>query len=233
MGISQKTPFSNSINSFVNRKISDNQQTLGQALPCHVVAIKDNMVTVNFDVLNIVNSKELTLPPVTCPIAESKYVRLPIQIGDQGFCVPANARLGEITGLGLGKAPLVQPSNLGSLVFVPISNTNWEKVDNNALNLSGLNGVVLRDSENKCTLTLLPTGITIKIGATTFVLNNNSVNITSPTVTVNGNLQVNGTITSTGVISTPTNIFVGNIGLATHIHGGVQRGGFYTDPAHF
>lgn len=229
MGISQKTPFSNSINAFANRKINDNQQSLGQALPCHVVAIKDNMVTVNFDVL----AGQLTFPPVTCSIAESKYVRLPIQIGDQGFCITANARLGEITGLGLGKAPLIQPSNLGGLVFVPISNTNWENVDNNALNLSGLNGVVMKDTGNKCTLTLLPTGVNIKIGTTIFNITGNAVNITATTVTINGKLQVNGTITSTDVISTPTNVFVGNIGLATHIHGGVTRGGFYTDTAHF
>lgn len=229
MGISQKTPFSNSINSFVNRKLNDSQQRLGQVLPCHIVAIKDNMVTVNFDVLN----GKLTIPPVTCPVAESKYVRLPLQVGDQGICIAADARLGELSGQGAGKAPLVQPSNLGALVFVPISNTNWEKVDNNAANISGLNGVVLRDSGNKCSLTLTPAGVTIKVGNVTFTIGANGLTVTGGAMTVNANIQLNGSLTATNNISTPTNVFVGNIGLATHIHGGVQRGGFYTDPAHY
>lgn len=211
MGISQKAPFANSINSFVNRKIKDNQQSLGQALPCHVVAIKDNMVTVNFDVL----PGNLTIPPVTCPVAESKYMRLPIQINDKGICISANARLGELSGLGLGKAPLVQPSNLGALVFVPISDTKWEKIDNNAANISGLNGVVLRDSNNKCILTLNTTGVYVTIGNVTF-------RVTAAGVVVIGNLQV------TGSISADT-ISAQGIGLTTHLHGGVQRGGGVTD----
>ena len=229
MGISQKTPFSNSINSFVDRKINDNQQRLGQVLPCHIVAIKDNMVTVNFDV----NAGNLTIPPVTCPVAESKYMRLPLQIGDKGICISADARLGELSGLGQGKAPLVQPSNLGALVFVPISDTKWENIDNNAANISGLNGVVLRDSTNKCTLTLTPTGVVIKVGNVTFAIGANGLTVTGGAMTVNANIQLNGSLTATNNISTPTNVFVGNIGLATHIHGGVQRGGFYTDSAHF
>jgi hypothetical protein len=214
MGISQKTPFGISVNNFTNRKIADFQQGLGQALPCHVVKVEGAIVTVNFDVLTDVNGVQLTIPPVTCPIAESAYVRLPVQVNDTGICVPANARLGGISGLGLGKAPLAQPSNLGSLVFVPIGSKNWAKtdpVDPNALNLNGKNGVVIRDTGNKCVITLTPTGVVTTIGGTTFTINGtgltatngastivmdaNSINFTSPVINLNGVIGLNGPFT--------------------------------------
>ena len=214
MGISQKTPFAVSLIDFVNKKLGDFQQGLGQTLPCHVVKVDGAIVTVNFDVLDTLNGTPLTLPPVTCPIAESAYVRLPVQVNDTGICVPANARLGGISGLGVGKAPLIQPSNLGALVFIPIGSKNWAKtdpVDPNALNLNGKNGVVIRDRGNKCVITLTPTGVVTTIGGTTFVINgtevtatngastlhltDRSIDLTSPVINLNGVIGLNGPFT--------------------------------------
>jgi glycolate oxidase len=45
------------------------------------------------------------------------------QLARYGICLSADVRLGGITGLGLGKAPLEQTANLGALVFLPIGNT--------------------------------------------------------------------------------------------------------------
>jgi hypothetical protein len=216
MGISQKTPFGISINNFVNRKIADFQQGLGQALPCHVIKVEGAIVTVSFDVLDTVNGVEITIPSITCPIAESAYVRLPVQVNDTGICVPANARLGAISGLGetTKPAPLTQPSNLGALVFVPIGSKNWAKtdpVDPDALNLNGKNGVVLRDRTNACVMTLTPTGVVTTIGGTTFTINGtgvtatngastivmdaSSINFTSPVINLNGVIGLNGPFT--------------------------------------
>lgn len=50
----------------------------------------------------------------------------------------------------------------------------------------------------------------------------NGITLTTPTLTQNGNLQVNGTITASGDV-------VGNgISLDNHVHGGVQSGGSIT-----
>lgn len=49
-----------------------------------------------------------------------------------------------------------------------------------------------------------------------------NVNITSPTITLNGNLQVNGRITSTGDVK------AGDISLESHKHSGVESGGSTT-----
>ena len=230
MGISQKTPFGISVNNFTNRKIADFQQGLGQALPCHVVKVEGAIVTVNFEVLTDVNGVQITLPPVICPIAESAYVRLPVQINDTGICVPANTRLGGISGLGetTSPAPLVQPSNLGSLVFVPIGSKNWattDPVDPNALNLNGKNGVVLRDRTNACVMTLTPTGVVTTIGGTTFTINGTSVtavngastiymdadsiDFTSPNINLNGNIGLNGPFVQTNTALGTTGYIIG------------------------
>lgn len=230
MGISQKTPFGISVNNFTNRKIADFQQGLGQALPCHVVKVEGAIVTVNFDVLDTVNGIPVTLPPVTCPIAESAYVRLPVQINDTGICVSANARLGGVSGLGetINPAPLTQPSNLGALVFVPIGSKNWattDPVDPNALNLNGKNGVVLRDRTNACVMTLTPTGVVTTIGGTTFTINGTSVtavngastiymdadsiDFTSPNINLNGNIGLNGPFVQTNTALGTTGYIIG------------------------
>jgi hypothetical protein len=211
MGISQKSPFAKSINSFVDRKLSDYQQGLGQVLPCRVTKVDGAIVTVNFEILP---DSKLTIPPVTCPIAESAYVRLPIQEGDYGIVMAADTRLGGVSGLGQGKAPLTHPSTLGALVFVPIGNKNWATtypVDPNALNLNGKNGVVIRDRGNKCVITLTPTGVVTTIGGTTFTINGtevtatngastihmnaNSIDFTSPQINLNGVIGLNGPFT--------------------------------------
>lgn len=187
----QKTPFAQSINNFTQRKIDDSLNQLGRAWPCSVSKVSGAIVTVVFEV---VSPDGVTLPSVTCPIAESTYVRLPVQVGDYGVVIPANTRLGGITGLGAGLADLVEPTNLGGLVFVPIGNLNWSTVDANAVNVNGPNGVVLRDTDNHCTFTLTPSGTTEVIGSTTITVTGSAT-----TINVNGYTIV---VNSTGVTTT-------------------------------
>jgi len=195
MSNGQKRPLSRTLNEFVDSSIATANNKLGLVLPCRVTEVNGAIVTVNFEI----EAGNQTFAPVTCPIAESTYVRLPVQVGDFGICVPADVRLGGISGLGLGKAPLGNPSNLGGLVFVPIGNKNWEAVDPNAVNINAPNGAVIRDDGNNCTITLTPTGITIVRGSTNIVINDSGVTIDNPNtgVTINGNLTVNGLITGT------------------------------------
>lgn len=56
------------------------------------------------------------------------------------------------------------------------------------------------------------------------------VTITAPTVTINGNVEVDGDITATGTITGDTDVIGGGKSLKTHTHGGVQTGGGTTGP---
>jgi len=209
MSAEQKTPFAVSISNLIQGKMDENQQSFGFQLPCRVIAVNGSIVTVNFE---IDTGGEFTFPPVTCPIAQSTYVRLPVQVGDFGLCIAADARLGGITGLGKGLAPLGLPFNLGALVYLPIGNINWSSVDPNAVNINAPNGVVLRDTNNNCTVTLTPSGVTVAIGSTSLVVDNTGV-------TVNGKFTVNGDVATTGAL-TNNGKSVGS----THKHSGVQSG---------
>lgn len=131
-----KTPFSLTMNTFAQRKIDDQAQRTGQALPCTVVAVNWPSVVVTFE---IIQDSGYTIPQVEMPVAMSTYVKIPIQIGDAGLAIPADARLGGISGLGVGQAPLTLPSNLGALVFLPISNAHWSTPNPSSLVLSSPN----------------------------------------------------------------------------------------------
>jgi len=208
MSIGQKRPFARTINEFVDNSIDEANQSYGLVLPCRVIAVNGAIVTVNFE---ITNGKQ-TFPPITCPIAESTYIRLPVQINDFGIVISANTRLGGITGMGDGKPRLSNPSNLGGMVFVPIGNVNWSSVDPNAVNINAPNGVVLRDTNNNCTVTLTPSGVTVAIGSTSLIVN-------STGVTVNGKFTVNGDVATTGALTNNGK----NVG-STHKHSGVTSG---------
>jgi len=228
MSAGQKTPFSVSMNNFVKQKVGDNQNIQGLILPCTVIAVEGSMVTVNFELL----PSEFTFPQVTCPIAEPQYIRMPIQVGDTGVCISASTRLGGISGLGKGKAPLSNPSNLGGLIFVPIGNTNWFSVNPDILFMYGTGGVELTTINRDCSLILNSSGITIN-------LNGGNLNINNGNVTIQDNLTVQGTITGEdgfnisggggGTVNITGTIFNNgkNIG-STHEHSGVQTGGSNT-----
>jgi hypothetical protein len=251
MSSAQKTPYAYAINNFASNKIAGNNQRQGQSWPCHVTAVQGQIVTCKFD-LEV--PEGITLPPVTCPVATSVYIRLPVQVGDKGFLISADTRLGIATGLGTGLSEMNLPTNMGALVYVPIGNTGWSAVDPNALNLNAPNGVVLRDTNNQCTYTQTPTGITIAVGGTTITVDGSTVNITTssavnmtvPNVNIDGNLNVTGLITGQGgfnisggsttaqvtgnvdIIGTLTNNGK-NVG-STHTHTGVQSGGGTSGP---
>jgi len=171
-----KTPFAQTMNTFAQRKVQDNLQQQGQILPCSVVAVLHNCtaVTVAFQVDQ---SLGYTIPQVTMPVAISQYVRIPIQVGDTGIALSASTRLGGISGLGSGLAPLNTPSNLGALVFMPISNIGWSSIDSTA--------VVITSAHGESVVTISDTQVSLVQGSTSIVLSGGNVNI-------NGTLIING-----------------------------------------
>ena len=216
-----KLPLQASLNTFADNKISSGYQLQGKQLPCKVTEIDNGFVTVSFQISDPIFD---TLPQVKVPIAMSEYVRLPIQVGDSGFCIAADARLGAITGqgnYGLGNVNLDTPGNLSALVFVPLSNVLWQSVNENLLVLYGPEGVYIQDVANQVNILLNDAGITINGNIT---LQGN--------IQMLGNLAVNGKITATQDV-VAGNGTLGSTSLLNHVHGGVQNGtGNTTPPVH-
>ena len=208
---SQKIPLAVSLANFTEQSVQEGLSGLGQVYPCTVKSVGvdgagNTVVTVNFEV-NPVSSTgtKITLPPVTMPIAESSYIRLPVQVGDTGIAVSASVRLGGITGLGTGLAPLSPASNLGALVFMPISKSTWDTLDLNAVVINAPNGAIVRTVNGNAIVTISENQIELAFGSNNIIINGSNI-------TINGNLQVNGTINSTGDIS------AGSVTMQTHTH---------------
>src|ERR1700744_2589235 len=136
----QKTPLVNSLNRFAESKTADSQQQTGKSLPCSVVSVvSSGVVVVKFEIQS--SALGATLPNVMIPVAWPEYIRYPVQVGDTGMCVTADAYLGGVSGIGGGVAGLVQQGNLAALSFQPLGNTNWKASPNpNAVVVYGVNG---------------------------------------------------------------------------------------------
>jgi hypothetical protein len=200
----QKTPLARSLNDFAAGRAQNAIQRLGKVLPCSVVKVAGAIVTVKFEV----REAPFTLPHATMPVFGPEYIRYPIQVGDKGMAVAADAYLGEMSGLGVGSADLSQRANLSQLVFLPHGHAKWFPVDGNAVVLYGPNGVVLRDQFGSCTLTLTPHSIDV-VAPT-------EVKLDSPNVIATENLSVgngaSGVFTSaTGQVITVQDGIVTNI----------------------
>lgn len=143
-------------------------ENLGRALPCRVVKVSGSIVTVAFEV----NAAPYTLPNITIPKAESPWIRMPTQVGDKGVTMPADAYLGGVSGLGGGVATLTRPGNLSALVFVPISNSGSPPLDQNAAQVQGPNGAIIRTTEGTTSQIVTDTtGTTVTFGDSTVVVN--------------------------------------------------------------
>jgi hypothetical protein len=224
MSIDQKIPLTQSMNLFTDRKIQDAFLANGRQFPCHVVSAAGSIVTVAFDI----TLPNQTLPNITVPVFGPQYIRYPLQAGDAGMVVAADASIAFAAGLSQGKG---QPDstnwgNLAQLVFLPIGNQNWFSVDGNILFMYGPNGVELTTKNRDCTLLLTSSGIVINLNGGNLTVNNGNV-------TMAGNLTVDGSITGLNgmaITGTATNNGT-NIG-STHVHGGVQSGSSNTATPH-
>ncbi|HGV9242588.1 TPA: hypothetical protein ACNOH8_003984 [Klebsiella aerogenes] len=174
MTISQRLNFAKSMNNFAEVKIAEAMELVGKVLPATVVSQSGKMITVSFSLANI----PFTLPQVTIPLFGPEYVRYPMQPGDRGIVIPADTYIGGMSGLGGGVADLTQPTNLSALVYLPISNTEWQGVDGQVVTVYGPEGVTLRDSGSNTTFLLKPDSIAIStpdsfmvtVGGTVFSL---------------------------------------------------------------
>lgn len=174
MSIDQKLNFGRSMNSFAEKKVADALQSAGKVLPCSVIKQSGKMITVSFELHNT----PYIFPQVTVPLFGPEYIRYPMQPGDKGIVIPADTYLGGVSGQGGGVADLTPPANLSALVFLPISNTEWQDVDPEVVTVYGPEGVTLRDAGSNTTFLLKPNSIaistpdsfTVTVGGTVFSL---------------------------------------------------------------
>lgn len=194
-----KNPLGTSLNAVAQKRAADAMQRQGKSLPARVESVvSSGIVTVSFSV----NAAPFTLPQVTIPIAGSEYVRLPIQVGDKGMVIAADARLGGVSGLGGGTPDLTQPGNLTALAFVWLGSTGWSETDDpQALVLYGPNGAVIRTTDGMSKVTVDSAGV---------VVDGDQVTINAARIDLNGDVYINGQR------------------YTLHKHSGVQTGGGQT-----
>lgn len=160
MSEGQKFPFIRAINNVVQNGAEDQAMLNGRSLPCHVVSVSGQIVTVQFDML----PDGVQYPQVTIPIATFTYIRYPIQKGDKGVTVAADVSLRGVSGLGTGIADRSFSFSLVPLFFVPLSNAGWSEEDPNKIVLYGPDGAILKTESGGGSVTVTDDDITINAG---------------------------------------------------------------------
>lgn len=193
----EKTPLAASLNRIAQQNAATAIQQFGKALPCSVVAVVGQIVTVKFEV----NSGTTTIPQVTMPIATCAYDWLPVQVGDTGVTMPSDVYIGGVSGLGGGVASLTQRANLSALVFVPVSNKSWSVSNPNQRVVQGPAGVLLQNTAGTSTIDITDTGITISFGGHSVVINSGGVIIDGKTFLTHQHTGVQIGNSDTGMVA--------------------------------
>ena len=203
---SRKLLFQQNLAGIIDNQIASAKQGAGYELPCIVKEISADglFVTVDFAVAQ----GQFPLPTITIPIAESEYVRLPIQVGTVGVTKKIDVNIQNISGQADGVAGYTNYGNLDAvLCFVPISNSKLFPTtpDKNALWLYGPSGVKIQDLQidgdgnqvSHASITLTTSGIVIAFGSSA------SITLNSSGITMTGTIKLDGITWATHVHSDP------------------------------
>lgn len=221
MSNAQKTPFISTLSEMMKESDRSQAELKGRELPCHVVAVMGQIVTVQFEML----PEGINFPQVTIPVATFPYIRYPIQVGDRGVTVAADVSLRGISGLGTGMASLSYSMSLTPLFFVPIANTDWSKEDPNKIVLYGPDGAILKTEDGASSVTVEPGKATVKADAIYLEAANiylkGTVHVTGAIV------QDEGEVSLIGPLAVQNEAVVNGVSISTHSHNvsGVQGGG--------
>lgn len=227
MSNGQKFPFLKALNNAIQTANQDRAAIEGRSLPCHVVGVDGQIVTVQFDML----PDGTQYPQVTLPIATFEYIRYPVQTGDKGVTVAADVSLRGISGLGTGIASRSLTLSLVPLFFVPLSNAGWTKEDPNKIVLYGPDGAILKTADAASSITVEPGKITEKADA--IYLTAKDIYLGGGTIHLNGPIvQDAGEMSDTsakfiGPMNVENDVVAGGISLMIHPHDvkNVQSGG--------
>jgi hypothetical protein len=137
---SHKHPFQYQMNQWSSKRINDRVQREAKSIPCHVVQVEKDFITVAFENQNGI----FTLPTVKIPQSMSPYGRNPTQVGDKGYAVPGNYYLGGVTGDAGGNTDFYPRGNLTTLSFEHTSHTQNPDRDKDQLtHMGGPNGWIV------------------------------------------------------------------------------------------
>jgi|AGFS01.1.fsa_nt_gi hypothetical protein len=227
MSNGQKFPFLKSLNNAIHTASEDRAAIEGRSLPCHVVGVNGQIVTVQFDML----PDGTQYPQVTLPIATFEYIRYPIQIGDKGVTVAADVSLRGVSGLGTGIASRALTLSLVPLFFVPLSNAGWSREDPDKIVLYGPDGAILKTADGASSITVEPGKITEKADA--IYLTAKDIYLGGGTIHLNGPIRQDaGEMSDTsakfiGPMDVTNDVVAGGVSLINHPHDvkNVQSGG--------
>ncbi|WP_324028579.1 phage baseplate protein [Pantoea sp. JZ2] len=178
MSNAQKTPFISTLSGMMSDVNRSQAALKGRELPCHVVGVRGQIVTVQFDML----PEGINFPQITIPVATFPYIRYPIQAGDRGVTIAADVSLRGVSGLGPGIANLSYTLSLTPLFFVPIANAEWPGENPNKIVLYGPEGALIKTSDGKTSVSIDSDKIALSIAGQTLELSasgliHNGVNI--------------------------------------------------------
>ncbi len=218
MSNGQKYPFLKAFNNAIQAGAEDRDMASGRSLPCHVVAVDGQIVTVQFDLL----PDGVQYPEVTIPVATFEYIRYPIQTGDRGVTVAADVSLRGVSGLGTGIASRALSFSLVPLFFVPLSNAGWTKEDANKIVLYGPDGGILKTADGASSITVEPGKITesadaIYLNAKDIYLGGGTIHLNGPIVQGAGG-QGGTSAEFIGPVTVTNDVTAGGVSLMNHPH---------------
>ena len=186
MDYSKKLLYSQNLVGVIDNQIGEASQADGWELPCTVKSISDDglFVTVDF----AISQGQFPIPTITIPIAESEYVRLPIQVGTVGITKKIVADITYISGQQDGVSTLNTYGNLNTaLCFVPITNKKLFPItpNKNALWLYGPAGVIVQNENGDSKVTVSAASVRMESGSSYIQINKDgSIVIKGSSVTI-------------------------------------------------
>lgn len=240
MSNAQKYPLLQALSEMVNNLIEDRLDIKGKQLPCYITDVDNQFVTVHFDML----PDGIVYPEIKIPIMGWEYIRIPVQKGDKGVTLAADVSLRNISKQGGVANRSILPS-LTPLFFVPIANNQWSKEDGKKVVIVGPEGAIIKTKDISNIITVDTGKIEIKSGSnavitvnsdqininksgSNIVVSDSSVDITASTISLNGNIQLNGSVsTATGdAVDVTSDIKIKGIDFISHTHpvSGIESG---------
>lgn len=145
------TPLFTSITRFVTKMIADAFQRSPRSIPCHVVKVNGDLVTVAFDTHN-----NIWLPAqIEMSQNFSLFAREPTQVGDKGFAITSDFYLGGASGNAGGTPDYFPRGNLSSASFQPVSQKKFPSRDVNQFVLTGgPSGIQIQSKDGKSSITI-------------------------------------------------------------------------------
>lgn len=220
---SQKYPPLQALAEMQNNLIDNRLAIKGKQLPCYVVDVDNQFVTVHFDML----PDGLVYPEVKIPIMGWEYIRIPVQKGDKGFTLAADASLRNVSKQG-GVSNRSSLPSLTPLVFVPIANTQWSKENGGKVVIIAPTGSIIKTKDGSHVITVDSNKIEVKTPDTSIVSDSSGVNITASNIFLNGTVHINGPVVTDNAAETEfqNDIKIQGIKFTSHAHpvSGVESG---------